>query len=342
MDELTLRDYAKYPFLSGARERMKTMPAFKVPFGDIIKSKSGAAALDLARRRVTMAMGKETPRPTPVPMSIEQELLSYVLARAIVSSAKSNESLVEKLVEYEADKVVETLKKERSGKREKILTELKFDIKRNTVSLFEFIPLSVKISQTEPEYKLVNTRVSHGLIHLKYDQMQRLLKEKIKVLMKENLPMTVPSDAAVQLSSIAEEIFKGFYSTINTDLGGATEEDFPPCIIAIMDSLSRGDNLTHPARFALVAFMNAVGKKEEEIINMFRTVRDFNESMTQYQVRHITGVGGGTKYSAPACATLKTNGLCTTKAPLCSKVAHPLGYYSARKRWRLKGRMDNI
>jgi len=102
-----------------------------------------------------------------------------------------------------------------------------------------------------------------------------------------------------------------------------------------MHDLEDGLNLSHPARFAIVTFLNSVGKSEDEIIALFKRVRDFDESKTRYQVRHITGADGGTKYSAPSCATMRTNGLCISAGnKLCEKVAHPLGYFSAKTRRR--------
>jgi DNA primase large subunit len=52
-----------------------------------------------------------------------------------------------------------------------------------------------------------------------------------------------------------------------------------------------------------------------------------------YQVEHITGRGGsGTEYTAPACAAMKTTGLCIRPDTICEKVNHPLSYYKLKKK----------
>jgi len=52
-----------------------------------------------------------------------------------------------------------------------------------------------------------------------------------------------------------------------------------------------------------------------------------------YQVEHITGRGGsGTEYTAPACAAMRTTGLCVNRDPLCERVNHPLSYYKVKKK----------
>jgi len=51
-----------------------------------------------------------------------------------------------------------------------------------------------------------------------------------------------------------------------------------------------------------------------------------------YQVEHITGRGGtGTEYTTPACAAMKTTGLCVNKDTICEKISHPLSYYKIKK-----------
>jgi DNA primase large subunit len=63
---------------------------------------------------------------------------------------------------------------------------------------------------------------------------------------------------------------------------------------------------------------------------------DFDPEKTMYQVEHITGRGGsGTEYTTPACAAMRTTGLCVHRDPLCEKIGHPLSYYKVKKRDRM-------
>jgi DNA primase large subunit len=69
------------------------------------------------------------------------------------------------------------------------------------------------------------------------------------------------------------------------------------------------------------------------IAQLYARSPDFDAEKTMYQVEHITGRGGsGTEYTAPACAAMKTTGLCIRPDPLCEKVNHPLSYYKLKKK----------
>jgi DNA primase large subunit len=69
------------------------------------------------------------------------------------------------------------------------------------------------------------------------------------------------------------------------------------------------------------------------IAAMYARSPDFDPEKTMYQVEHITGRGGsGTEYTAPACAAMRTTGLCIHQDALCEKVNHPLSYYRTKKR----------
>ena len=102
----------------------------------------------------------------------------------------------------------------------------------------------------------------------------------------------------------------------------------PPCIRTIIEMAQAGQNLPHSARFALVTFLHALGLDYGQIIAIFAVSPDFNEAMSEYQIKHITGELNGTEgYTPPVCNTMKTNGLCFDPDPLCEKVKHPLSYY---------------
>jgi DNA primase large subunit len=67
----------------------------------------------------------------------------------------------------------------------------------------------------------------------------------------------------------------------------------------------------------------------DQIIRTFYTSPDFDNKMTEYQVRHITGDGMGKKYSCPECSTMRTNGVCVDQDAMCrsGNIRHPLNYY---------------
>jgi DNA primase large subunit len=66
----------------------------------------------------------------------------------------------------------------------------------------------------------------------------------------------------------------------------------------------------------------------DNVVDLFRTLSDFNERMTRYQVAHIAGgKGSRTKYIPPKCETLRTHGVCPGMDEICRKIRHPLAYY---------------
>jgi DNA primase large subunit len=109
--------------------------------------------------------------------------------------------------------------------------------------------------------------------------------------------------------------------------------------------LESGENLSHAGRFALAAFLHRAGADFETIVDAYRGAPDFDESVTRYQVEHITQRDDGRGYEPPECETLRSHGLCfregdasapqpsdRARDPLCFEpfLRHPLQYYRIR------------
>ena len=117
--------------------------------------------------------------------------------------------------------------------------------------------------------------------------------------------------------------------------GTIEESAFPPCMQALIAALTSGTNLSHAGRFSLTTFLHTIGMNVSGIAQLYARSPDFDPEKTMYQVEHITGRGGsGTEYNAPACAAMRTTGLCVHRDPLCERVAHPLSYYTVKKKDR--------
>jgi DNA primase large subunit len=102
---------------------------------------------------------------------------------------------------------------------------------------------------------------------------------------------------------------------------------------ALITALTAGTNLTHAGRFALTTFLHTIGMDVAGIASLYGRSPDFDIERTMYQVEHITGRGGsGTEYTTPACAAMRTTGICVRQDKLCERVSHPLSYYKAKKR----------
>jgi DNA primase large subunit len=106
---------------------------------------------------------------------------------------------------------------------------------------------------------------------------------------------------------------------------------FPNCIKGVYDRIAAGRPASHLGRFALTSFMLSVGMSPEDVFKFFRSVSDFNERMTRYQVEHIAGTrGSGTKYTPPNCTTLRTHGLCVSPEYECNGAVNPLICYKRK------------
>lgn len=118
------------------------------------------------------------------------------------------------------------------------------------------------------------------------------------------------------------------------DLGSVDVDSFPPCMKHFISDAKNGVNIPHLGRFAMVSFLNKIGMKEDEIMNIFSSVPDFSKKVTEYQVKHIIGEISGIKYVPPKCETLRSNHLCyMDDDPICNSpnMKHPLTYYKIKK-----------
>jgi len=108
-------------------------------------------------------------------------------------------------------------------------------------------------------------------------------------------------------------------------------EAFPSCIKSVYDRIAAGRPASHIGRFALTSFLLNIGMSVEDVFKFFRSVSDFNERLTRYQVEHIAGTrGSGTRYTPPNCTTLRTHGICILPEPECKRAINPLVCYKRK------------
>lgn len=344
---LTIKDYAKYPFLKGAATRLKSIPDLQKPIIKIIDTEFGKESLKLTKLRLSNAIYHTKHQIVGLP---EHEIASFFFARVIISiPTPVNKSLIEKFVVYETEKFLWDYHRDQFMKKQEVESDLQIKSGRTSFTFAEYIPLSVKLIQASARWKLVNMPISKGIIDIseiakgKFDKKdddprEIFFKEQVKQKIRSTLPMTLDKETKTALDSIATEIFGEYYTSLdNTSYGEVTSSNFPPCIQHIIDMIQKHENPTHMGRFAMVSFLHEIGMPETGIASIFQTVRDFDLSQTMYQIEHITGKQGTPAYKCPACDTMQTNGLCLGKDnSLCKKVKHPLGYYQAKHKFSLK------
>jgi len=226
-------------------------------------------------------------------------------------------------------------------KRPWLTENVKYEI-FTMIHFLDFIRYSIRLSGND--FKLLYQPVIRGWIPVTRENFIKILREAFVENFVRDIEMQ--RDKARELRkyfkkeideilSIKDEYISRYTSS---DFGNVVEDAFPPCLKAIMVKLRNGINLPHQARFFLVTFLHKIGVGNEDIMKIFATAPDFNESMTKYQVEHITGGISKKEYEVPKCATLQSYGLCVkdvAKDKLCNRewMTHPLLYYKIKKEW---------
>ena len=193
----------------------------------------------------------------------------------------------------------------------------------------------------DSNWKLVNHLMVNGEVYLTEKEVSRLLEEEIRKYVELRLDTKIkvlpPAIMARvnRLRQLAAE--KQEQIRLEEMPEHVVLEAFPSCIKRVYDSVASGRPASHLGRFALTSFMLSVGMTAEEVFNFFRSVSDFNERMTRYQVEHIAGTkGSGTKYTPPNCTTLRTHGICVSPEPECNGAVNPLVCYKRKIQTLLK------
>jgi len=216
------------------------------------------------------------------------------------------------------------------------------------VPLVDYLRLSVPIR--EAEFRLPRQALQRGIVVVRPARAARLLQEAVRLRLAEALPLAedVVRDVREREAELLEELARRTPSPVaRPELrGGPLRPDlFPPCIRRMQRTLQKGENLSHSGRFCLAAFLHRAGADFETIVDAYRGAPDFDESVTRYQVEHITLRDGGRGYEPPECETLRSHGLCARDGdPSASdardrvrdercfepSLRHPLQYYRRR------------
>jgi DNA primase large subunit len=340
------KELSHFPFLKKAQDLVKTRFSSLDSF--LTEPRSEALILRAASR-IQSAITQNKGSAQRVTDSPEDEIASYALARVIVSCV-NDKQLIDRLTRFESERAYFFLRTE-GGDEESwnknfreaeygysrlfvyIATELGMPVAENRMPLADYVELVAAVH--EERFRLVNRQVLKGKVVVNNDEMYELLRERIRVLLRRDLPHKVPVSVCGLLAPRMEQLKKAYQEQMLQQFGTIEEGAFPPCINVLITALTGGTNLTHAGRFALTTFLHTIGMDSVAIGQLYARSPDFDPEKTMYQVEHITGRGGsGTEYTAPACAAMRTTGLCVHRDSLCENVSHPLSYYKIKKRDR--------
>ncbi|MGD0588900.1 MAG: hypothetical protein ABSA63_08945 [Thermoplasmata archaeon] len=349
VDERSL--FAEYPFLPGA-ETLLGEEAVSVRA--LLSEPAYAAARTLGRARILAAADdprgardlEELARADPF-----VRLLSFLFARLVLSAASTPVALRRWAV-AESKRNHARLLTVPVEELSEVARRLGFSFTPGPggveVPLVDYLRLSVPIR--EAEFRLPRQAVAHGSVTVRPTRAARLLQEAVRLRLAEPLPLA--DDVVREIREREAELLADLAQRTPSPVaraglrgGPLRPELFPPCIRKMQRTLQKGENLSHSGRFCLAAFLHRAGADFETIVDAFRGAPDFDESVTRYQVEHITLRDGGRGYEPPECETLRSHGLCardgdpTANDPRdkgrderCFEpsLRHPLQYYRRR------------
>ncbi|MFB0567189.1 MAG: DNA primase regulatory subunit PriL [Candidatus Bathyarchaeia archaeon] len=189
----------------------------------------------------------------------------------------------------------------------------------------------------DKKWKLANRLVSKGEVFLTTAEISRLLEEEVRRYIEQKLQMKVkslPPNIMGRINRLKQLFYEKRGKTSWEEIPSeVVVVAYPPCIRRLHETISSGRHVSHTGRFTLTTFLLNIGMTTENVIDLFRSLADFKERMTRYQVEHLAGLRGSRiKYIPPTCDTLRTHGVCPSMDKICIKVRHPLAYYRRKLR----------
>jgi DNA primase large subunit len=349
LDERSL--FAEYPFLPGAETLLGSEA---VSVRALLQDPAFASARSLGRARILAAADdprgardlEELARADP-----GVRFLSFLFARLVLSSS-SVPAAIRRWAVAEAKRNHARLVAVPDEELAEVARRLGFSLAPGPdgieVPLVDYVHLSVPIR--EAEFRLPRQAVRHGSVIVPSKRAARLLQEAVRLRLAEPVPLAedVVRDVRDREADLLAELAHRMPSPVaRAELRGGPlrPELFPPCIRKMQRTLQKGENLSHAGRFGLAAFLHRAGADFETIVDAYRGAPDFDESVTRYQVEHITLRDGGRGYEPPECETLRSHGLCARdgdpsgtdardRAPdercFDPSLRHPLQYYRRR------------
>jgi len=174
------------------------------------------------------------------------------------------------------------------------------------IKVVDYVKRSVHFH--EEEWKLINRSVKDGYVYLNANEIVRLFRNELSLLIVEkvkNMKLATFPNQVVNKSQKLKSYWESVNRTYNINYA-LKKSVTPPCIQHLYDSIENGENLPHSARLLLATFLLFSGKSIEDIIDVFKKLPDFKENVTRYQLEHLSGKKGGSKkYFVPSCEKIK-------------------------------------
>ncbi len=325
-------DLAKYPFLSEAGTYLRQLDYSLDEFDDSSKKRIIERAME---RVVTPLDGHVFERLEDPDTEVVSFLIALIIVRALgmrnvsrkyaLGEARRTEMFLEKDLRRESNEQV----------RNAILKRIFGDLFGLEV-VQEDGKFRVKVSDYlkrasyfhDGHWKLVNRIVKKGHVYLEPHETVRLIRDELSLFIYERINRMevrqLPEQIKQQVAELRGKAAKKW------EFRRYEVSKYPPCIEHILQSLSKGENPPHTARFLLATYMLSIGRSTDEVCALFESAPDYNERITRYQVEHLAGVRGGrTRYRCPSCEKAASENLCY-RTNECSGIITPIQF--GRKR----------
>ena len=332
-------EIAKYPFLAEAGQYLKdkgftleqfaTDPDLKIIVDKAYERIESAAEGKIYNPKADNSSEKDTVLPLNV--------FSFLIAIVLLKLSGLN-TLINRFSLAEARRAEKFLERDLVSNSNKTSEEFAIKIFRDIFSVtikkagdYFVIPISDYLQHAvnfhELEWKLVNRHVENGMVFLSTHESARLIRKELGGYISSRIrAANTPSmskgfeDKVNKLSELAKKF------VVNT----IVSTEYPPCIKHAIEVLNNGENLPHFGRFMLATFLLGRGQTIDEITPLFKNAPDWNEKVTRYQIKQISGeTGSNTKYSCPSCDKIESHDMCFA-TPDCDNIINPMQFGKKR------------
>lgn len=326
----------RYPFSRTAKELMSAR-AVKIDY----------RVMERATKRVTDGILRES---IPILETtdrelLEAELLSYPVARMIVSSFDS--PFRHRYVNGEVSRVRGYLFPPGTGEPDmgeagRLAKELEINHRSNVMSLRSYLMNIPK----ELDCRLILQKVQDGNVILDDRKFLLVIGEAVKNLVETGLPImsdSIPAELKSDVLTAVKEVESNLLVLKEAQqqraaMAARASGVMAPCMTKIMERARTGENLPHFARVAIASYLIKIGKSIDEVVELFSHTPNFNEKTTRYQLEFIQKKG----YNAPSCQNMDTYGL---RLPEChclgaTGIKNPM-QYGFKRTGRGKGAPDS-
>lgn len=271
--------------------------------------------VELAVERVKKALkGESSARMLLHDSEKKEEIASFAAARMMLGHLHNN-FLTSRFAVNESKRARSYLDREDDATIDEVASRFGIATKGEGDKLTVDLPTYLRYSLRNPDYRLINKRILKGRVEITGSQKKRLIEEAVRQHVEDIPLVRDPPDAIKQAGKkLLAELPKS-ESRIIVKAG-----DHPPCVMKMLESARKHENLPHHARWYLATYLTAIGMSEDATVKVFEDLPDFNEKVTRYQVSHIRKK----EYSVPSCATIMTYGLCCA---VCG-IGHPLNWHT--------------